>query len=198
MKRLTKIGLGAFAAAALAFPSIAAAASWSIATGDVHLRTGPSVGYPIIATIPQDGRVLVFECRARQDWCRVSWRGTSGWMSGHFLALASNHRQTAYVQRPYAPYYPAYPAYGGPYLGGYGSFFGGPVYDYDPGFDRDRIGRRFDHHHAGDDRGGGDSSGHHWGDGDSTRRIIDGRDTMRFRDDTNAWTDYSGTWKNGR
>lgn len=143
MNRLMKTALGAFAAA-VAFPSVADAATWAISTGDVNLRTGPSVADPVIATVPRDGHVRIFRCSRRGDWCHVAWHGVDGWMSGHFLAeLRHRHRYVAYGDT-YVPY-GFYPDFIYSYGYGYG-------YDHDHGHFRRRFDHRYfdrDHHVVG-------------------------------------------------
>jgi SH3-like domain-containing protein len=58
-----------------------------VAPDDVlNVRSGPSAGYPIVATIPPHGRGvrIIGGC---DGWCRVSYNGASGWVNGRYLAL---------------------------------------------------------------------------------------------------------------
>jgi SH3-like domain-containing protein len=57
-----------------------------VAPGDVlNLRSGPSVAYPVVGTIPPGGRGvrLVGHCQA---WCPVSYNGALGWVNPAYLA----------------------------------------------------------------------------------------------------------------
>src|SRR5690242_14949984 len=57
-----------------------------VAPDDVlNMRSGPSVGYPVVGRIPPYGRGVrvVGHCR---DWCPVSYNGASGWVNPIYLA----------------------------------------------------------------------------------------------------------------
>ena len=57
-----------------------------VAPGDVlNLRSGPSVAYPVVGTIPPGGHGvhLVGPCQA---WCPVSYNGALGWVNPAYLA----------------------------------------------------------------------------------------------------------------
>ena len=57
-----------------------------VAPDDVlNMRSGPSVGYPIVGRIPPSGRGvrLLGHCR---EWCPVSYNGASGWVNPIYLA----------------------------------------------------------------------------------------------------------------
>lgn len=62
-----------------AFPSAAA-----VVTNDLHLRSGPGLGNPVIAAMPAGTRVNVGRCA--NNWCRVGWRGRSGYASANYLS----------------------------------------------------------------------------------------------------------------
>jgi uncharacterized protein YraI len=70
-------GLFALPAAALAAPGYT--------TARVHMRSGPGVGYPAVATIPARGHVDIHGCLEDRDWCDVTWRGYRGWVSARYL-----------------------------------------------------------------------------------------------------------------
>jgi uncharacterized protein YraI len=139
------------------------AASAAMVTGDLHLRAGPGTNYPVIDTMPAGSHVNVRNCTG--GWCRLSYRGESGWASDNFLSGRSRtttvYRSRRIYREPYAETYvaPGY-AYGPDY------YDYGP-YAYEPGFS---IGFGFGggwgggHHHWGGGRhwSGG---GHHWSGG---------------------------------
>jgi SH3-like domain-containing protein len=57
-----------------------------VAPDDVlNIRAGPAAAYPVIGIIPPDGRGLRRARRCRV-WCRISYRGVSGWVNAHYLA----------------------------------------------------------------------------------------------------------------
>ena len=51
----------------------------------LNMRSGPSIGYPVVGRIPPGGRGvrLVGPCR---EWCPVSYNGASGWVNPLYLA----------------------------------------------------------------------------------------------------------------
>jgi len=99
MKRTTILTAGVIAAALAA---TSAAARPGYATGDVNLRTAPTVRGHRITTIPEGARVDVHGC---PSWCRVSYRGYTGWVSSGYISTAGYRRAPA----PRAYYYPAPP-----------------------------------------------------------------------------------------
>lgn len=70
--------------AVISFASPAQAASGFVSTG-VNLRSGPSVEYPVVATISSQEFLEINGCITERNWCEVSWRGFSGWVSGQYL-----------------------------------------------------------------------------------------------------------------
>jgi uncharacterized protein YraI len=68
-------------AAALAAPMAAEAAAAHAVT-DANLRTGPSTSYRALTVIPGGALVQIFDC---SDWCRVGYRGYSGWVSASLV-----------------------------------------------------------------------------------------------------------------
>ena len=105
-------------AAAMAFAAgllVPAAASASYTTGSVNLRSGPGTNYRVIASAPPGAYVAVRSCVPR--WCRVSYRGITGWMSSGYIARTPRAvgprvyapRPYVYAPRPYVyprTYYP--------------------------------------------------------------------------------------------
>ncbi|HEV2128937.1 MAG TPA: SH3 domain-containing protein, partial [Thermomicrobiales bacterium] len=64
-------------------PSGGTAGGTVTATDNVHLRSGPSVGYASIGKIPTGTSVAVLD--SMDDWLRVSWNGFEGWSYGEFF-----------------------------------------------------------------------------------------------------------------
>ncbi|WP_372425504.1 SH3 domain-containing protein [Salinarimonas chemoclinalis] len=110
---------------------------------DLNLRAGPGTNFQVIATMP--GGVVVDVEGCRGSWCRVDYRGRSGWASARYLGQPS-------VRRAPPAHAPAYghrervrPAPGITFEFGFG-----------PG--RERYDERFDRrrgHVRGDRYGGG-------------------------------------------
>lgn len=71
------------------FVTTAAFAANALVTTDLHMRTGPSTGYPIVATMPEGAVVHVAGCARGYNWCRVDWNGYRGWTAGSYLAFRS-------------------------------------------------------------------------------------------------------------
>jgi uncharacterized protein YraI len=74
-----------------------------VADDDVlNIRKGPSASYPIVGTIPPDGRGVrrAGSCRG---WCRVSYDGVSGWVNGAYLAPEWTPGQGAEGREALAP-----------------------------------------------------------------------------------------------
>jgi len=94
-KRLT------FAAAALAAAVVLpAAAHAAYTTGSVNLRSGPGTSYARLTTVPAGAYVDVYDCAS---WCRVSWNGYEGWISGSYVDAGYTPRSER--PRAYAPRY---------------------------------------------------------------------------------------------
>jgi uncharacterized protein YraI len=126
--------------------SLAAVQAATVAT-DLNLRAGPGTDYPVIDAMPAGAHVNVRSCTG--SWCRVSFRGQTGWASANYLG-GGERSTTVYRSRTYvapsaryvAPGYAYGPAYD------YPSYFDDGPYAYAPGFS---IGIGF-----------GGYGGHHW------------------------------------
>src|SRR5215207_1600949 len=120
-------------AALLALSGGVAAAAPAVAEADLNIRAGPGNRYPVVAVVPDGATVDVRRCRG--SWCRVAFRGGSGWAKRSYLAM----RRGAVIRG-----YAAAPVYVEPEYDTYGYDYG---YDYGPtvgfGFvDGTRIHRR--------------------------------------------------------
>lgn len=73
----------ASAAILLGSAAIASAAPASV-TSDLNMRAGPGTGYGVVTVLPAGAVVDVIGCTG--SWCRVSWRGISGYASASYLA----------------------------------------------------------------------------------------------------------------
>ncbi len=112
------------------------AASAATVTNSLHLRSGPGTHYRVVATMPAGAHVRIRNCTS--SWCRVSFRGESGWASANYIAQYRGHGRRSYRAR-YRTYrtYRTAPAYGA-YAeapGYYGHRYYGDRYDEGPGFD---------------------------------------------------------------
>jgi len=101
--KLRALIVGAATAAFLAIPTIAMAA-WGQVTGNVNMRSGPSVHYPRILTLPAGAQVWI-NGSAGNGWLSVSYGDWSGYVSGSYVA--------GYAPAPPGPVYrPPPPTYG--------------------------------------------------------------------------------------
>ena len=83
MKRLV---WSAVASLLLAVP-LAAYAADGYVTGNVNMRAGPDVGYPLVDQLPAGTGVSVQGCTSGWEWCDVisSSSGSRGWVAGNFI-----------------------------------------------------------------------------------------------------------------
>jgi uncharacterized protein YraI len=139
-------------AAALFITAGTASAATVVATADLHMRSGPGTEYPVIAVIPQGVAVHSGNCGA--GWCRVDYRGRSGWASRAYLGggastnvysyeyTAPSYGYYGYSEPEYYGYYgysePGYYGYYSPFVVGFG------------GTHRDHFGGGFGHHRFAD------------------------------------------------
>ena len=124
------------------------AAHAATVTTDLNLRAGPGTDYPVIDAMPAGAHVNISNCTG--SWCRVSFRGESGWASASYLGQGGRSR-TVYRTRTYAAPSYQYVEPGYAYAPGYDYGYG--PYAYSPGIS---FGIGF---------GGGGWGGHHWGGG---------------------------------
>lgn len=121
----TKLLALAAGAALLAGTGMASAAT---VENDLNLRAGPGTNYPVIGTMPAGAHVNVRNCNG--SWCRVSFRGETGWASASYLGGGGGRSTTVYRTRTYAEPSYAYVEPGYAYAPGYYDY--GP-YAYSPG-----------------------------------------------------------------
>ena len=70
------------ATTAMAGALVASTAAAGVATGNVNLRTQPTVQAPRITTIPAGAQVQVHSC---PSWCNVTYAGHTGWASSNYI-----------------------------------------------------------------------------------------------------------------
>lgn len=87
------------ALAAISLSLLAGAASAAPVTSPVNVRSGPSVKWPVIATIPAGADVQVLQCGGgwKRDWCKVSFGSVSGYVAAGVLAPSGNNVEIAPV-----------------------------------------------------------------------------------------------------
>jgi uncharacterized protein YraI len=84
----------------LVAPGLASAAG-GYTTGNVNMRAGPSVSFPVVTTVPAGAPVQIFGCINGWSWCDTLWGGNRGWVSGAYLNAAWQGRTVPFVA--YAP-----------------------------------------------------------------------------------------------
>lgn len=89
MKRLSL----ALFAALFAVVGTAAVAGNAYTQGQVNLRAGPSVDYPIVMSIPPGSLLAVNGCLDDFTWCDVDWEGNHGWVYGSYLYYDYQNRR---------------------------------------------------------------------------------------------------------
>lgn len=63
-----------------------AAAAPATATSNLNLRAGPGTGYGVVTVLPAGATVNTLGCTG--SWCRVSYRGVTGYASASYLGTA--------------------------------------------------------------------------------------------------------------
>ncbi|MGH7224127.1 MAG: SH3 domain-containing protein [Gemmataceae bacterium] len=81
MKRL---GWSIVASILLAVP-LAASAADGYVTGNVNMRAGPDVQYPVVTVVPAGTPISIQGCTAGWEWCDVVSYGNRGWIAGNFI-----------------------------------------------------------------------------------------------------------------
>ena len=82
MPRLSRLIAGLAAAAIMVLPTIAEAAP-ARAVGTANVRSGPGLGYSVVATLAPDQYVFLIRCVV--NWCEVRRIGKNGWVSRKLL-----------------------------------------------------------------------------------------------------------------
>jgi uncharacterized protein YraI len=78
-----------FLATALCAWSSAAFAFTANVVGSVHLRAGPSIGYPGVTLLPPGAAVEVIGCEGSYGWCDVQSGQDRGWIDAWYLQASS-------------------------------------------------------------------------------------------------------------
>ena len=114
------------AALVTAFAASTAAAAPGVATGNVNMRTEPTVNAARITTIPAGAPLEVHGC---PSWCQVTFNGRTGWVSSNYISTDyAGGYEPEYVPAPRYSYYEPAPRRW--------SYSRGPVWHDRYGFDR--------------------------------------------------------------
>lgn len=81
MKRLV---LYCLASLALALPALAFGQD-AYVTGNVNMRAGPDISYPLVDQIPAGSGISVQGCTQGWEWCDVISANNRGWVAGNFI-----------------------------------------------------------------------------------------------------------------
>lgn len=65
--------------------TLAQAQTQAFTTTTVHMRAGPGIAYPVVATLPQDAAIEIYGCQAGYGWCDTSWNAARGWISSNYI-----------------------------------------------------------------------------------------------------------------
>jgi uncharacterized protein YraI len=107
MTKMKKIALGAVAAAMMAVPAIAQAAT-GFTTGAVNMRTDAYVGAAKIMTLPAHAQVQFDPRQQKNGWYYVSYAGRAGYVSGSYITTRYANVQPRPFFRGNAPTYGYY------------------------------------------------------------------------------------------
>ncbi len=83
VRTLSRVMVVVFAMSA--FFAVAGPAAAGVTTGAVNMRSGPGTRHAVLAVVPRGAGVAVRDCVTRRGWCRIEWRGRSGWISQRYL-----------------------------------------------------------------------------------------------------------------
>ena len=67
---------------ALAAPTMAAEPTVRVTGGNISVRSGPGMGYPIVGKLAVNSQVTLDQCTRNSRWCLVNG---SGWAEGSYL-----------------------------------------------------------------------------------------------------------------
>ncbi len=84
--------IGIALACAIAGVSTSALADEGYVTGDMNLRAGPDISYPVVDLIPAGEPVSVQGCTDGYEWCDVIWGDERGWVAGNFIEYDYNNQ----------------------------------------------------------------------------------------------------------
>jgi uncharacterized protein YraI len=62
------------------------------ATGNVNLRAGPDIDYPVVTVIPVGAALSIQGCTEAWEWCDVYFAGMRGWVAGNYIQYEYNDR----------------------------------------------------------------------------------------------------------
>ncbi|MDP5216438.1 SH3 domain-containing protein [Ruegeria sp. 2205SS24-7] len=65
--------------------NLAHAKTQGFTTTSAHMRAGPGISYPVVATLPQDATIEIYGCQTGYSWCDVSWNAARGWISSNYI-----------------------------------------------------------------------------------------------------------------
>lgn len=60
------------------------------ATGNVNLRAGPDIDYPVVTLIPAGEELSVQGCTEGWEWCDVIYGDARGWVAGNYIQYEYN------------------------------------------------------------------------------------------------------------
>lgn len=60
------------------------------ATGNVNLRAGPDIDYPVVLTIPAGDELSIQGCTDGWEWCDVIYGDARGWVAGNYIQYEYN------------------------------------------------------------------------------------------------------------
>lgn len=98
--RITSMISVAALAAAGALSGSASAATLATATTSVNIRSGPGPQYAIVGVIGTRDRAAMLGCIQDSLWCRVSYRGKTGWTYSKYLTTRVAGRPLVIAQNP--------------------------------------------------------------------------------------------------
>lgn len=67
--------------------SAASAATVAVSTANVNLRSGPSIGYPVLVVVPQGAEIVTYGCVSDYAWCDIAYGDYRGWVSADYIQV---------------------------------------------------------------------------------------------------------------
>jgi uncharacterized protein YraI len=80
---------------AAAFSTAASAAVVASAVTPLNVRSGPGPQYPVVATIPTNGKATIIGCIQGSLWCQVNVGGKQAWAYSKYLTATLSGRSLA-------------------------------------------------------------------------------------------------------